>query len=145
MIVSSLVNRTYLIVSSLVNRTYLIVSSFVNRTYLIVSSLVNRTYLIVSSLLMQKRLIQTKVRFNFCYSEPSKVVAAKIFFSSVYVIDATCFDEYLLFHVVTGGHYFWQKFVVTLRFVQPPCCCFLWNKCFERSPYFTYFISTVQC
>ena len=93
---------------------------------------VDRTYFIVSALLMQRRLIQTKVHFTFCYSvrietthKPSKVVAAKIFFSSVYVIDATCFDKYFLFHVVTGRHYFGQKFVVPLRFVQPPYCCFL--------------------
>ena len=49
--------------------------------------LVNSTYLIVSTLLMQRRFMQTKVRFKFCYSVrieithiPSKVVAVKKFF-----------------------------------------------------------------
>ena len=60
-------------------------------------------------------------------------------FSSVYVIDATCFDECFLFHVIAGRRYFFSKFVVTVRFFQPPYCRFLWNKCFERSPYFADF------
>ena len=51
----------------------------------------------------------------------------------MYVIDTTCFDECFLFHVIAG-----RRFVVTLRFFQPPYCRFLWNKCFERSPYFTH-------
>ena len=55
--------------------------------------------------------------------------------SSVYVIDAICFDECFLFHVIAGRRYFFWEFVVTIRFFQPPYCCFLWNKCFERSSY----------
>ena len=110
-------------------------------------SLILILILIVSALLKQRRLIQTKVHFKVCYysvrtettHKPSNVIAAKTFFSSVYVIDATCFDECFLFHVVTGRHYFWQKFVVTYRFFQPPYWCFLWNRFFERSPYFTYY------
>ena len=68
-------------------------------------------------------------------------------FSSVYVIDATCFNECFLFHVIFGKH-FLQKFVATLRFCQPPYCCFIWNKCFERSRILRYFYSAVlwcQC
>ena len=40
--------------------------------------------------------------------KPSKEAAAKNFFSSLYVIDATCFeiDECFLFHVTTGRRYF---------------------------------------
>ena len=75
--------------------------------------LVNSTYLIVPALLKQRRLIQTKVHFKSCYSvrieaahKPSKVAAAKKLFSSVYVINAICFNECFLFHVVTGRHYF---------------------------------------
>ena len=64
----------------------------------------------VSALLKQRRLIQTKVDVKFCYSvqiemtyRPLKVAAAaaKKTFSSVYAIDATCFNECFLFHVVT--------------------------------------------
>ena len=55
----------------------------------------------------------------------SKVAAGKNFFSIVYVIDATCFDEYFLFHVIPGKRYFFKKFVVTARFFQPPYCRFI--------------------
>ena len=68
--------------------------------------------------------------------KPSEVAAAKMFFSGVYVIDATCFNECVLFHVITGRHYILWKSVLTLGFFQLPYFCFLWNKCFERSPYF---------
>ena len=57
--------------------------------------------------------MQTKVHFKFFCSvriektyKTSKVAAAKLFCSSVYVIDASCFNECLLFHVITGRHYF---------------------------------------
>ena len=60
-----------------------------------------------------------------------------MFFSIVYVIDATCFNKCFLFHVIVGRHFYW-KFVVTVRFFQPPYCHFLSNKYFERSPYFMH-------
>lgn len=31
---------------------------------------------------------------------------------------------------------FHKSLSVFWDFFQPPCCCFLWNKCFERSPCF---------
>ena len=34
--------------------------------------------------------------------KPSKVVTGKTLFSSVYVTDATCFNECFLFHMITG-------------------------------------------
>ena len=46
--------------------------------------------MLVSSLEMQRRLIQTKVETTH---KPSKVSAAKNFFSSVFVIDAISFHE----------------------------------------------------
>ena len=49
----------------------------------------------------------------------------KNFLSSVYVIDAACFDECFLFHVNTRRHYFLQKLVVTLSFFQSPYWWFL--------------------
>ena len=62
---------------------------------------------------MQWRLMQTKVYYKTFYSvwretshETLKVAAAKKSFSSVYTIDTTCFDEYFLFYVITGRHYF---------------------------------------
>ena len=45
-----------------------------------------------------------------------EVVAAKKSFSSVYIIDTTCFDECFLFHMITGRHYFLYKFIITQRF-----------------------------
>ena len=71
----------------------------------------------------QRRLIQTKVYYKLFYTiwketshKPLKVGAAKKSFPSVYIIDKTCFDECFLFHVITGRHYFLQKFSVTQRF-----------------------------
>ena len=58
------------------------------------------TYLAFLPLEMQRRLKQTKVYHTFFYfawkettHNPLKVSAAKALFSSVYVIDETCFDE----------------------------------------------------
>ena len=69
--------------------------------------LINSVYLVVSSLYKQRRLIQTKVHFKFFYPvqiemthKASKEAAAKNFFSSVYVIDVTSFDECFLSHVM---------------------------------------------
>ena len=81
--------------------------------------------------------------------KPSKVAASKNLSSSVHAIDTTCFDECFLFHLITGSHYFFVKvcryfeiFPATILY-----CTFLWNKCFERSPYFTFYlhIISVQC
>ena len=59
----------------------------------------------------KRRLVQTNVHFKFFDLSESKRLtnlpaAAKHFSSSVYVIDATCFDECFLFHVITGRRYF---------------------------------------
>ena len=70
--------------------------------------------------------------------KPSKVAAAKMFFSIVYVIDVTCFDKCFLFDVIAGRRYFFWKFVITVWYFQPPYCRFLSSKYFERSPYFTH-------
>ena len=56
--------------------------------------------------------------------KPSKAAAAKMVLSSVYVADATCFEECFLFHVITGRRYFFSEFVVTVRFFQPPYVVF---------------------
>ena len=73
-------------------------------------------------LAMQKRLKQTKVYHSFSYfvwkettQKPLKVAAAKTLFSSVYFIGTTSFDESFLLCLITGGHYFLWKFIVTLR------------------------------
>ena len=50
----------------------------------------------------------------------------------MYVIDATSFDECFLLHVVTGRHYFWQKFVFILRFFHPPYCSFFETSVLEE-------------
>ena len=49
-------------------------------------------------------------------SQIFKKAAAKKSFSSMYINDTTCFDECFLFHVITGGHYFLYKFIITQRF-----------------------------
>ena len=70
--------------------------------------------------------------------KPSKVAAAKMFFSIVYVIDVTCFDKCFLFDVIAGRRYFFWKFVIIVWYFQRPYCRFLSSKYFERSPYFTH-------
>ena len=69
-----------------------------------------------------KRLEQTKVYGVFSYSVwketthiPLKVVAAKILFSSVYVIATACFDGCFLFYMITRWLCFSRNFVVTLN------------------------------
>ena len=104
------------------------------------------------SLEMQGRLLQTKVYFKLCYSvsketshKPLKVATAKKSFLSVYIIDTTCFDDCFLFHTITGRHYLvWQ---VYCSLVKSSCCCFLWNKWFERISQIISMISTttLQC
>ena len=37
-----------------------------------------------------------------------RIAVTKEPFQNVYVIDTTCFHEYLLFHVITGGQIFYQ-------------------------------------
>ena len=58
-------------------------------------------------------------------NKPLKLVVAKNFFPSAYVISRTCFDLCFLLHVLTGRHYFLWNFIVILSFFQPPCCRFL--------------------
>ena len=45
-----------------------------------------------------------------------KVVAAKKSSPSVYIMDTVCFGECFLFRVITGGHSFLYKLIVTERF-----------------------------
>ena len=80
-------------------------------------------YLVFSSRVRQRRFIHTKVFYKLFYSvwketshKPFKVTAAKKSFSSMYIIDKTCFDLCLLFHVTPGRHYFLRKFSTSQRF-----------------------------
>ena len=113
-----------------------------------------KIYLVFFSLEMQRRLMQTKVYYKLCYSvwketshKPLKSSRRKKSFPSVYIIDTSCFDEYFLFHVITGKHYFDTNFSLPSSLVKLPWFCVLWNKYFERSPNFIPVISTVtlQC
>ena len=72
-----------------------------------------------------------------------KVAAAKKHFPSVFIVDTTCFDEYFSFHVITANSIFYTYLSLPRGLVQPPCCYVLSNKCFERSPYFIFIISTI--
>ena len=47
--------------------------------------------------------------------KPSNVAASTNLSSSVYVINMICFEECFLFYVITGRHYFFKTFIVTLR------------------------------
>ena len=85
----------------------------------------NSIYLVFSSLEIQRSLIQSKLYYKLFHSvcketshKPFKVAAVKKFLSSVYmyVIDKTCFGEFVLSHMITGRHYFLYKFIVTQWF-----------------------------
>ena len=80
---------------------------------------------------MQKRLMQLKVYYKRFYSvskemsgKPLKVSAAKKSFPSVYITDATGFDECFLFHAMTGN-IFYTNSSLHRGLVQPPCYCVL--------------------
>ena len=90
-------------------------------------------------------LLQTKVYYKLCYSvsketshNPFKVAAAKKSFPSVFTIGTTCFDECFLSYVITRNSIFYTNLLLPRGLVQPPCCCVLWNKCFERSLHFMF-------
>ena len=57
--------------------------------------------------------------------KPLKAAAEKSFFSNVYVIGTTCFDEWILFYVITRRHYFSWKLIFTLRFFKRNVATFL--------------------
>ena len=91
----------------------------------------------------KRRLLQTKVHFKFFnLSEFKRLTTFKSSSSKKFFLQPVCYRCNLfrcfLFNVITGRRYFFQKFVVTERFFQPPYCCFLWNKCLERSLYFMF-------
>ena len=115
--------------------------------------LTSSIYFVFLPLEIQKRLEQTKVYHAFSYfvwkettHKPLKVAAAKILFSSVYVIATTCFDECFLFYVITGIQYFSWKINVTLRFLKFHVAAFFEASVFKEVR-ILYVISTitVQC
>ena len=107
----------------------------------------NKTHTQTHTDQIRLRLIQTKIHFK-CFLKhsvriktthnPSKVAAAKKSF-----LPCVCYRCNLLqwmffvrcdyLKTLCVKH----KFVATLRFFQLSFCCFIWSKCFERSPYFT--------
>ena len=57
------------------------------------------------------RTDQSIIQFSYSLQKemsqkPSKVAAAKTYFSSVYVIDTACFDECFFFYLRTARHCF---------------------------------------
>ena len=62
----------------------------------------------------------------------------------MYVIDTTCFDECLLFHVIAGAN-----LASPIGLVEPPCCCVLEirTSILKGNPQFMSVISTItlQC
>ena len=64
-------------------------------------------------------LLPDQVYYKFFYNarketnpKTSKVATAKTFFSSVYVIVATCFNKCFLFHEITGRHCFYTTLLI---------------------------------
>ena len=111
---------------------------------------INSIFLFFSSRQMQRRLMQTKASYKLSLfslkrnvSQTFKSGSCKIYFPSVLIIDTTCFDEYFSFHVITANSIFYTYLSVPRGLMQPPCCCVLSNKCFERSPHFISIISRI--
>ena len=75
--------------------------------------------------------------------KPLNVAAAKKYFPSVFIIDATCVDECFSFHVITANSVFYTKLSLPRGLVQPPSFSVLPNKCFERNRHFIFIISTI--
>ena len=74
--------------------------------------------------------------------KPLKVAAANKSFPSMFIIDITCFDECISFHVITGNSIFCTSLLLPRGLVQPPNCWVLWSKCFEIFFHFMSVIST---
>ena len=93
--------------------------------------------------------MQTKVYTSFPYSVLKKAshkplkVAADEFFPSKFIIDTTCFGELFSFHMITANNTFYTNLSLPRGLVQPPCCCVLSSKCFERSLHFIFITSTI--
>ena len=99
--------------------------------------------LVLSSLGMQRRLCRPKHNTNFSFLseiKSSNIATAKNFFSIVYIIDATLFDKWF---VISCDNCFDKSLSSPWGF-QQICCCFLWNQCFQRSPYFIFYLHNIS-
>ena len=109
---------------------------------------ITRIFFVFFSLEMQRKLLQTKVYYKLCYSvwkETSHKLltvstAKKVFPKSVYHWYNLL--RWLLF--IPYHSFVWQ---VCCSLVKLSCCCFLWNKWFERISHIKSIISTtrLQC
>ena len=111
---------------------------------------INRIFLVFPSREMQRKLMQTKVYYKLSLSSLKRSIlqtfnssSCKKVFPSVLIIDTTCFDECFSFRLITANSIFYTILSLPRGLVQPPCCCVLSNKCFERSPHFISTISTI--
>ena len=103
--------------------------------------------MVIFSLEIQRRLVQTEVNNKLCYSigketshKPLKVATAKKSFPSVYIIDATCFDESILFPVRTGRHILY-KFIVIRKFSETAMLlCYLKQVCWKKSWFYIRYL-----
>ena len=98
--------------------------------------------MVIFSLEIQRRLVQTKVYNKRCYSigkETShkllKVATTKKSFPSVYIIDATCFDECILLPV-KAGTYILYKFIVIRKFSETAMLLCSLKQVFWKKPWF---------
>ena len=98
--------------------------------------------------LKQRKLVQTKVHFKFlseskrltnlgsCKKNKKQNKNKKKILQCV-SYRCNLLRWMFLFHVITGRRYFFLKVCRYFGIISTPFSCFLWNKCFERSPYFT--------
>ena len=74
-----------------------------------------------------------------CPSRIKKYSNCKSLFSSVYVIGTTCFDNFYSMWQLEGN-VFHKSLSLPWSFFQPQCSCVVWNKWFEISRYFNFYL-----
>ena len=75
--------------------------------------------------------------------KPLKVEAAKNFIPSVLLIDTTCINECLLFHVITANSIFLHKFIVTQRLDATAMLLWSLKQMFWKKSEFYVLVSTI--
>ena len=113
-------------------------------------------YLVIPSPEIETRPTQNKVHYKFFHSvwieeihKPWKVTAAKNF-SPVCMLWIKLASKNVFYSMWLLEDTIFYKSFRYFKIFHPPCCCFLWDKCSEKSLYFTFVCPqfstiTVQC
>ena len=110
---------------------------------------INSIFLVFPSRERQRRLMQTKVYYKLplfslqrSVSQTFKSSSCKNIFSRR-VYHWYNLLQWIIFVPYDNCKQYLQKFILPRGLAQPPCCCALSNKCFERSLHFISIISAI--